>query len=76
LVYEIEKYLVKMTSEEGTDIKETSELYEFLMKNTFEVQDMITCLKLVYCCSDHIDLDVFFFAKGMLYSSIRNHTSE
>lgn len=65
-----------MASEQGTDIKETSELYEHFIQNNFDVQDMVTSLELVLYCNDYIDLDVFFFAKGMLYSSIRNHSLE
>ena len=63
-----------MAGDKGTDIKETSDLYEFLISNHFEVEDMVNCLELVLYCNDFIDLDVFFFAKGMLYSSIRNQT--
>ena len=37
---------------------------------------MYDVLRLVLCCREQIDLDIFFFSKGMMYSSIKNHTVE
>lgn len=51
-------------------------MYDYFIKTKFEVDDMIDSLKLVMSVRDKIDIDVYFFAKGFLYSSIRNHSPE
>jgi len=37
---------------------------------------MIDSLKLILCARTHFDLDVLFFSKGLLYSSIKHHELE
>lgn len=54
-------------------LHETSELYEFLHGTRFEPEEMVKTLKLVLAAKQHFDLDVMFFSKGLLYSSIKNH---
>jgi hypothetical protein len=71
----IQEHLGKL-SEGQASLKEVSDLYDYLMRNRFEVKDMYDVLRLVLCCREQIDLDVFFFSKGMMYSSIKNHSVE
>ena len=49
-----------------------------MISNRFEVTDMINCLKFVLLTKQNhmMFLDPFFFSKGLLYSSIRNHNVE
>ena len=54
-------------------IQETTELYEFLHGTKFEPEEMVKTLKLVLAAKQHFDLDVMFFSKGLLYSSIKHH---
>lgn len=53
---------------------ETSELYSYFVKTRFEVSHMVEVLQLILCSEHFMNLDTFFFSKGMLYSSLYNHT--
>ena len=58
-------------------VKEKSELYEHIISTKFDIQDMEDSLKLVLSVKEHLDtLDLFFFVKGIVYSTIRNHPVE
>lgn len=72
----ISEHLGKLREEGQASLYEVSDLYEYLISNKFEVRDMYDVLRLVLCCREQIDLDVFFFSKGMMYSSIKNHSVE
>ena len=71
----IENHLVKVHVDKP-DIKETHDLYDHFMATHFEPQDMVESLKLVLLTRHHFDLDVLFFCKGMLYSSLKQHSFE
>lgn len=75
---EIEAHIETMNKGNEVNLKDMSTLYLYLINTKFEVNEMIRALKLILCCrsSQVPKLDVFFFAKGMLYSSIRNHNLE
>lgn len=47
-----------------------------MCETSFTVDEMMTNLQLAICCSKHFDVDVAFYSKAMLTSSVNNHTLE
>ena len=76
LMKEIEVHIEQLNKGTEVNLKDMSTLYLYLINTKFDVKEMISSLKLILCCRSQAKLDVFFFAKGMLYSSIRNHNLE
>jgi len=69
---------IRKVDAEKTTLKESSDLYDFIISNRYEVADMVRCLKFVLLSKEQhvLTMDPFFFTKGLLYSSIRNHSVE
>ena len=66
-----------ITKQEGKHIeaKEVGEIYDKIINNWYDVLDMIYSLQLILSLKEEIPkLDVLFFMKATLYSSIKQHS--
>ena len=75
IVQMIENHLVEVLNKQR-DLKQTSEMYEYLHNTRFEVSHMVDALKLALCARNHFDFDVMLVCKGLLYSSLKQHPIE
>ena len=63
-----------IAKQEGVQIeaKEIGDIYDQIINNKYEVEDMVNSLRLKLCLKEDIPkLDVLFLAKATLYSSIK-----